>query len=314
LEVEKSNHTLINRLKKALAIPPSGNGRDGTGIINTRYLNMIDFILNRDSCTQCGDCAGDCPSRIIVMGEDGYPAIAVEKEATCLRCEHCLSICPTGAISILGFKAGESRRLSGGYPDPEQLETLIKGRRSVRRYKPENLDPELLQRLLDVAWHAPTGVNSRQVLFTVLDDKDKVAAIRDEVMNGLVRLARDGKLPKGAEYFTRFIQIWDKHKVDLIFRDAPHMLIASAPGNVASPKEDCMIALSYFELYAQSCGVGTLWNGLAKWAIDKLLPETRQRLGIPGDHLFGYAMLFGKPAVHYARTVQHSPALIHRAL
>lgn len=281
---------------------------------NRKRLNMIDFELNREVCTQCGDCAGDCPARIIVMGDDGYPAIVVEKEATCLRCEHCLAICPTGAISILGFKAADSRPLECGYTDPDKLETLMKGRRSVRRFKSDNLEPELLQRLLDVAWHAPTGVNSRQVRFTVLDDKAKVARLRDEVMAGLVQLVNEGRLPKGAEYFSRFIQIWDKHKVDLVFRDAPHMLIASAPNSVACPKEDCMIALTYFELFAQSCGVGTLWNGLAKWAIDDLLPETRHRLDIPDDHLLGYTMLFGQPAVHYARTVQHSPALIHRAL
>ncbi|NTU58199.1 MAG: nitroreductase [Chlorobiaceae bacterium] len=275
---------------------------------------MIDFIVNRASCTRCGDCATDCPSRIIAIGDEGYPDIAPEKEPACLRCEHCLAICPTGAISILGFKAADSRLLQGAYPEADKLEILIKGRRSVRRFKPENLEPELLQRLLDVAWHAPTGVNSRQVRFTVLDDQAKVAQLRDEVMVGLVRMYKEGTLPVGAEYFTRFIQIWDRHKVDLIFRDAPHLLIASAPKSVASPKEDCMIALSYFELFAQSCGVGTLWNGLAKWAIDELLPETRHYLGIPDDHLLGYAMIFGQPAVHYARTVQHGPALIHRAL
>ncbi|NTW51401.1 MAG: 4Fe-4S dicluster domain-containing protein [Chlorobiaceae bacterium] len=275
---------------------------------------MLDFELNRQSCIQCGECVGDCPARIIAMDADGYPSILLEKESTCLRCQHCLAICPTGAISILGFRAAGSRLLDGGYPDPDKLETLMKGRRSVRRYRAENLEPELLQRLLDVAWHAPTGVNSRQVRFTVLDDKAKVARLRDEVMVGLVRLYNDGALPKGSEYFSRFIQIWEKHNVDLIFRDAPHMLVASAPRSVACPKEDCMIALSYFELFAHSCGVGTLWNGLAKWAIDELLPETRHLLGIPDDHLLGYAMLFGKPAVHYARTVQHGPTMIHRAL
>jgi len=37
----------------------------------------------------------------------------------------------------------------------------------------------------------------------------------------------------------------------------------------------------------------------------------RQLLGIPEDHLTGYVMAFSKPAVHYARTVQHRPALIN---
>ncbi|NTW54635.1 MAG: 4Fe-4S binding protein [Chlorobaculum sp.] len=273
---------------------------------------MIDFRVDREKCTQCGSCSKDCPSRIIVMDGEGFPNIAPEKEPACLKCEHCLAICPVGAISILGFKPEESLPLKGGFPDPLQLETLIKGRRSVRRYKPESLDPALMQKLLDVAWHAPTGVNSRQVRFTVLDDHAKVARLRDEVMEGLIRLDREGALPASKAYYAKFVKVWEKLRVDLIFRDAPHLLIASAPNSLSSPKEDCMIALTCFELYAQASGVGTLWNGIAAWAIDEMLPEIRRSLGIPDDHLFGYAMLFGKPAVHYARTVQHGSALIHR--
>jgi nitroreductase/NAD-dependent dihydropyrimidine dehydrogenase PreA subunit len=275
---------------------------------------MLNFEVNRESCTQCGMCVADCPARIIVMAENSYPFIAVEKESICYRCEHCLAICPAGSISILGLKASDSLPLDGGYPDPVELETLIKGRRSVRRYKNENLEPALFQKLLDVAWHAPTGVNSRQVRFTVLDDKEKVAELRDEVMAGLVRLAKEGTLAKGKEYYTRFIDLWEKHKVDILFRNAPHLLIVTAPKHVACPVQDCLIAMSYFELYAQANGVGTLWNGLAKGAISDLLPETRQHLGIPDDHMFGYVMSFGMPEVHYARTVQHGPAIIHRAV
>ncbi len=272
---------------------------------------MLEFNLDVQKCTRCGQCVADCPAHIIAMA-DGYPAIAPENEASCYRCQHCLAICPTGAVSILGLKPEESRLLAGNYPDPLQLETLIKGRRSVRRFRDENLEPELLQRLLEVAWHAPTGVNSRQVRFTVVDDRQKLAAFRDEVMAGLGRLVRDNALPERLAFFADFVRLWEEQGVDTLFRGAPHFLVASVPHNVPSPLPDCLIALSYFELFAQANGVGTVWDGLAKWAITDLLPETRQRLGIPDDHLIGYAMAFGMPAAHYTRTAQHGPALIHR--
>lgn len=272
---------------------------------------MLNFRVNRQSCTKCGQCVADCPAMIIAM-EDGYPAIAPEKEASCYRCQHCLAICPPGAVSILGLKPSGSRPLINGFPDPDKLELLIKGRRSVRRYQDENLDPALLQHLLEVAWHAPTGVNSRQVRFTVVADKDKMALLREEVMSGLTRLVRENALPESLSYYADFIMMWEKSGYDVIFRGAPHLLVASAPGNVATPQQDCLIALSYFELFAQANGVGTVWDGLAKRAIAELLPETRRTLGIPDDHQIGYAMVFGKPAVRYARTVQHGPALIHR--
>ncbi len=272
---------------------------------------MLQFQVNGAACTRCGECIFDCPSRIIGVGDGALPTIPAEKEQFCIKCEHCLSVCPTGAISILGYQPSDSMPVEGKFPDPAELETLIKGRRSVRRYREENVDPALIQRLLEVAWHAPTGVNSRQVLFTVLDDREKVSRLRDEVMDALVTLSQNGGIPKQMAYFARFVRVWERQKLDLIFRDAPHLLVASAPNSVSCPKEDCMIALSYFELFAQTNGVGTVWNGLVKWAFD-LLPEFRERLGIPADHTFGYAMTFGIPAVRYARTVQHRPALVNR--
>ena len=204
---------------------------------------MIDFIVKRESCTRCGACVTDCPARIISFAEDGYPAIAPEKEATCYSCQHCLAICPTGSVSILGVHPSGCRLLKGGYPDPDALETLIRGRRSVRQFLPDNLEPELFQRLLDVAWQAPTGVNSRQVRFTVLDSHDKVAQLRSEVVAGLKRLMSNNALPETKGYFANFVSIWEKHRVDIIFRDAPHLLIATAPNHLASPMQDCMIAL-----------------------------------------------------------------------
>jgi nitroreductase/NAD-dependent dihydropyrimidine dehydrogenase PreA subunit len=273
---------------------------------------MLNFSVDQQNCSRCGLCVADCPARIITMANDGYPDIAPDREAACYRCQHCLAICPSGAIAILNLTPGNSRPLAGNYPSPEQMETIIKGRRSVRRYREENLPPELLQRLLEVAWHAPTGINSRQVRFTVVDDRKKLAVLRDEVMAGLGQLVRSHALPERLGFFADFVRLWEDKGQDIIFRNAPHLLVASAPQEVASPQQDCLIALAYFELYAQSCGVGTVWNGLAKWAINDLLPQTRTRLGVPDDHLFGYAMAFGWPAHRYARTVQHGPALISR--
>lgn len=274
-------------------------------------MSLLAFTVDMTTCTRCGECVADCPARIIAMEAAG-PTIAPDKEPACYRCQHCLAICPVGAVSTLGLAPADSLPLSGNLPDPGQLETLIRGRRSVRRYKPENLEPELLQRLLDVAWCAPTGMNSRDVLFTVVDDREKLAGLRDEVMAGLARLVREDKLPEGLEFFADFVRLWEEKGADTLFRGAPHLLIASAPRQSASPLPDCLIALTYFELFAQSLGVGTVWNGLSKWAIADLLPEIRQRLGIPEDHLIGYAISFGRPALCFQRTAQRGRAAVNR--
>jgi len=272
---------------------------------------MLEFVIDKALCTRCAQCAADCPARIITM-TGGFPAIAPESEASCYRCQHCLAVCPTGAVSILGRRPEDSMPLAGAFPEPLQMETLVKGRRSVRRYREENLQPELLLRLLEVACHAPSGMNFRQVRFTLVDDRAKLGLLRDEMMAGLSRKLREGSLPAGVEFLADFIPQWEEQGIDFLFRGAPHLLVASAPQSVVTPVQDCLIALSYFDLFAQSLGVGTVWDGLAKCVIDDVLPEFRGRLGIPGDHLIGYAMAFGRPAVQYARSTQQGPPLIHR--
>ena len=272
---------------------------------------MLQFTIDSSRCTRCGACAADCPAVIITMSGD-LPAIAPEKEQNCYRCQHCLAVCPTGALSICGVAPASCAPLADAFPDADRLETLIRGRRSVRRYRQENLELSQLQRLLDVAWQAPTGKNARQVLFTVVDDIEKIARLRADVMEGLAKLMRDGKLPPQLEYFGGFVTLWEKKRVDVLFRGAPHLLITSTPRTVASPAQDCLIAMSYFELFAQTQGIGTVWNGLVTWALFDILSGMRERLGIPEDHQIGYSMSFGLPAVDYARAVQHGPAAVNR--
>ena len=272
---------------------------------------MLDFKVNQQTCIKCGQCVADCPATIISMSENG-PLIPQEKEASCYKCQHCFSICPTGSISIFGLDPKDSLPMTGSLPDASQMELLIKGRRAVRKYKPENLESEVLQRLLDVTSYAPTGRNARQIRFTVVDDREKLAQLREEVICSLGNVVRNNALPEGREFFADIYHAWADHGVDVLFRGAPHLIVVSAPQNVACPVQDCLIALSTFELFAQTLGVATLWDGLAKWALTDLMPEFRTRLGIPEDHVIGYAMVFGKPAVHYARAAQRGTHEIHR--
>ena len=271
---------------------------------------MIDFNVNQETCIKCGQCVSDCPARIISM-EDTTPFITEEKEALCYKCQHCLSVCPTASISILGYDPKNSVPLTGELPDSARMELLIKGRRAVRQYKQENLEPETMKQLLDVACYAPTGKNSGQVRFTVVNDRIKLIEIRDDIMAKLVKISHETGFPEGMEFFSTYVQQWEEEGTDFVFRGAPHVIIVSAPRNIVTPVEDCLIALTTFELYAQTLGVGTVWDGLAKWVISELLPEFKIRLGIPEDHVIGYTMAFGKPAVTYSRTTQHEPAGVH---
>ena len=270
---------------------------------------MLNFTVDDERCVRCGKCAKDCIAEIIEQKDKELPSIRSEQEENCLQCQHCLAVCPAGAISILGHNPGDSLELkAGSLPPPSQVATLIRGRRSIRHYRDENVDPWLLKNLLATVANAPTGVNRRELTFTVIDDKAAMGRFRDKALNELRQAIKDGKVTESAGYLLEAVPAWFECKQDIVFRGAPHMLIVSAPLDSPCPQEDIVIALAYFELIAQSSGLGTVWCGLVKWLLE-ILPELKQVLGLPVDHKY-YCMLFGVPAIHFARTVQRDDAAV----
>ena len=270
-------------------------------------MAVLQFSVQADLCNHCGLCASDCPSRIIEQEGNQLPAVLPKNAEKCLECQHCLAICPTGAISVFGLNPDDSLPVSADvWPGLGQMTHLVRGRRSVRQYRKENVEAELIDRLLATAAHAPTGVNSRSLTFTVVDDRDKLDSLRRKVMRALTEASKAGRIPERFAYIENAVSAYVEHEADVIFRGAPHVLIVSASPESPCATEDVPIALSYFELLAQSAGLGTVWCGLLKLAMESV-PELKSLFGLPPDHHY-YAMLFGRPAIRFARTVQRDAA------
>ncbi|CAG36085.1 nitroreductase family protein [Desulfotalea psychrophila] len=272
---------------------------------------MINFCLDQERCNKCGACAMDCPASIIEIQAD-FPRVFPYNEESCYQCEHCLAICPTAAISILDINPQtDCLPLKGMLPSPEQMEALVRGRRSSRHYQKKNVEKETVDWLLEMTAHAPTGVNSRSQMFTLVDDMEVMDKIRQEAMAGLKATIASGNLPEKFQYFAQIAEAWE-NGIDTIFRGAPHMLIISSPEDAPCPEADPFIALSYFELCAATKNIGTLWCGLAKYTLFDILPELGRKIGVPENHKSVYIMLFGKTKLKYARTVQRKNRAINR--
>jgi len=265
----------------------------------------LNFRVDEELCTRCGLCVSDCPSKIISLEGDVVPGIREEREGACIHCQHCLAICPEGAVTIDGFDPAESLPLAETtFPSLDQMDVFVRGRRSVRQYRDENVDPTLIRRLLDALVHAPTGVNHRSLTFTVIQDKAVLATLRVKVMEALSKALETNRVPGNAAYLAQMIAAWRDEGRDVIFRGAPHLLLISAPPDTPTPQQDVPLTLAYFELLAQSAGLGTVWLGLLKRAFE-IIPDLKRLLDLPQDHIY-YPMLFGYPAIHYARTVQRA--------
>ena len=271
-------------------------------------MKKLNFTVDHNKCVRCNACVTDCPRHIIYRADsvnDGLPAILPQNEQHCLECQHCLAVCPTGAVSVFGLLPHNSIELTAEkLPSASQMHTLLRARRSVRQFKPKNVSCSMIDDLLATLSNSPTGCNDRSLRFLVVSDSNQMMKLRLLVIEALERQMQcNAAMPA---FLSAGVAAYRQQGIDELFRGAPHLLLVSAAENASSPKEDVDLALAYFELLAHSAGLGTTWCGYLKFAVDAA-PELRATLGLGPQTQF-YAMLFGYPNVYYARTVQRDNA------
>lgn len=259
---------------------------------------MKTITIDKEKCIRCGLCISDCLSSCIEFDEDNFPKMTAEER--CISCQHCLAICPTGALSF-----NEKHPENSQAVDYNNILGLIKSRRSVRQYKDEEISEETFSQLKEMLPFIPTGCNSHSLHFSIVEKKSAMDTIRNRVNELLIKTMSYKALAPIVNKFSKYKDAFINGE-DVIFRGAPHMVVVSSPVTAPCATVDPIIALSYFELYAQHLGLGTCWCGFAQVCL-KIFPEICEMLEIPSGYKPVYVMLLGVPAVKYQRTIQPEP-------
>ena len=260
--------------------------------------------IDKEKCVACGACVRDCAVHVLTAGVDGIPAVRPQDERFCLNCQHCLAVCAHGAVTCNGVGFADTLEIES-VPDGAAEAALVRQRRSVRQWRNEPIPEDVWRRLVDsLAW-MPTGCNDHRLHFTVVRDTARMEWFRREVSRIAKRIVRTGLLKLFYPGFRRYMDEIMRGD-DVVFRNAPCMIIASAPKNAPCREADPWIALSYFDLLAQTNGLGTCWGGFAVHTFESIR-RSRHALKIPKDHSVGAVLLFGLPAVSYARGTHPRP-------
>ena len=153
----------------------------------------------------------------------------------------------------------------------ETLEVL-KHRRSIRKYRPEQIRPEELDAILEAGTYAPTGMGNQSPVMVVVQDA--------ETLKTLSRLNAE---------------IWGNPKIDPLY-GAPTAVVVLADGTWPTWLQDGSLVMGTLMNAAASVGVGSCWINRATETFDRPegkallqkwnLPDTLRGVGIC---ILGYA-------------------------
>ena len=262
---------------------------------------MNSITVDQEKCNQDGICAAECPAVIIRMDEkEGYPSPAPDFEDVCLKCGHCVAVCPKGALSFDWLSPEDCPPIKrAAAVTPEQAEQFLRGRRSIRAFKEKRVPKNILEKLLEIACSAPSAKNQQPWHWIVVQEPVEVRRLASMVIDWMRNVIRDN--PEGAEAmgYPRVVACWDEG-YERICRGAPHVIVAHADKNWGFGAEDCALALSLLDLYATSAGLGACWGGYLYKAINAY-PPLFEALGLPKNHLAFGAMMVGYPQYKYQR-------------
>ena len=264
---------------------------------------MTFLRVDKEKCTSCGACSDVCPASLITVGDDGPQESG---SRICISCGHCVAVCPVDALDNTNAPLLGQVVLKDREPiDPLIAATFLRSRRSIRRYKEEQVPREKLLRVLDVARFASTGGNMQGLSYLVISEKETLRRITAATLDWMT-----GEVAAGSErapYFEGIVRAARETGKDVILRDAPHLIVALCDRDFVRGQENAHFCLAYAELFAPTVGVGTCWAGLFQGCAFSGYAPLLDVLNVPEGKKVAGALMAGYPRHKYRRLVDRNP-------
>ena len=257
---------------------------------------MALIEINKETCTKCGICANMCG--MIHFKEGSYPVQIPGTDEFCMRCGHCIGICPNGSITHKEMPPEQCPLIEESLAVSfEQCAQLIRSRRSIREYQDKLVPREEIERIIDVARFSPTGHNMQEVWWMVIDDREELRNLTAIGVDWFRSMA-EGDTPWAME--MQMILKAHEMGINVFLRDAPALVIAFTEKDIPIAATDCAIALSYFDLAATTAGLGCCWNGFFSFSA-QTFPAMIEAVAMPEGFTPYVALMLGYPKYKYQR-------------
>jgi nitroreductase len=172
----------------------------------------------------------------------------------------------------------------------ETIKTLLI-RRSIRKYKDEQIKEEELQAILEAGKFAPSAMNQQSWHFSVIMNKELLQKINEACKDVFSKSGNKSYEDRAkAENFS-------------LFYNASTYIIVSGNETAIAPQIDCALTLGNMFLSAESIGIGSCWiHAITQLFNTKEGLALKKELGIPD----GYNA-FGSGAFGYKATEPKAP-------
>lgn len=257
--------------------------------------------INSEICIGCGKCAADC----IALNIERKEKKAVVKNE-CFQCGHCVAICPVGAVSIPEYDMGDVEEYDpqSFHLDPQQVLHSIKFRRSIRSYKEQKVEKEVLNQLLQAGRYTATAKNNQDCCFVFIQNElEQLKEMTWDFIDQMVK-EQGRKMDKALVPYAAFNRRRKADPADdYLFRNAPTVLFITSDWEL-----DAGLAAQNVENMAVAMGLGALYNGFLARITDAN-EELKKWLGI-GGKMIKACLLLGYPNVKYTRTAPRREAQV----
>lgn len=145
-------------------------------LVTRRAKGNAEVIIDHDLCSLCGLCVEVCKGPLYI--ENGKLLVDQSISFGCIGCGQCAAVCPHMCIVVEGREMSAQDLIAlpprEQRADYEQLLALLLGRRSIRDFKDQEVEGEVVQKILDAVCTAPMGLPPSEVEVLVLQGFDRV--------------------------------------------------------------------------------------------------------------------------------------------
>jgi nitroreductase/NAD-dependent dihydropyrimidine dehydrogenase PreA subunit len=267
----------------------------------------MPLIVINPSCIRCGLCVKACPYGVLGSDETGKP---IALSDNCIRCGHCTAVCPKGALeNVLTPLSSQIPVNQAMLPELDQVEHLLLTRRSIRKYKADQVPEKTLYRLLAAARYAPTGSNMQGCMFHIISRKETLRRLSALTLEW----AKEEILQQTpfSSVLSPVYEIFKRTGDDVVLHEAPCLVLSLIPETMLSfALENGRFPLVYMQLFAPSLGLGSCWAGILEQCIRSGYSQVMELFNLPHGMSVSGAAVLGFPSYGHFRIPCRNPLCI----